>query len=84
MNMQEYEKQMVHTAVQRLDACTFTVSKIHSQLIDPEDPERRADLLLASERLMAEVLDLVSDLRMITWPDNLPFPDHPSQLGEID
>lgn len=84
MNMKEYEKQMVQTAVQRLDACTFTVAAVHEQLIDPEDSERRADLLIASERLMAEVLDLVMDLRMIAWPDNAPFPDHPSTQGEID
>jgi len=84
MNMKEYEKQMVQTAVQRLDACTFTVSTVHEQLVDPEDTERRADLLLASERLMAEVLDLVMDLRVIAWPDSTPFPDHPSQQGEID
>lgn len=84
MNMKEFERQLVHTAVSRLEACTFTVSTVHETLIDPEDVERRADLLLASERLMAEVLDLVMDLRMITWPDNAPFPDHPSQQGEID
>jgi hypothetical protein len=71
---------MVDLAVQRLEACSFTVATVHEQLVDPEDSERRADLLLASERLMAEVLDLVVDLRTITWPDNEPFPVR--DLGE--
>ena len=74
MNMQEFEKQMVNVAVQRLEACTYTVTTVHEQLIDPENSELRADLLLAAEKLMAEVLDLVVDLRTITWPDNEPFP----------
>lgn len=72
--MRQFEKQMVQQAVQRLDACSFTVSTVHEHLIDPEDTELRADLLLATEQLLAEVMDLVVDLRMITWPDNQPFP----------
>lgn len=72
--MRQFEKQMVAQAVQRLEACSFTVSTVHEHLIDPEDSELRADLLLATEQLLAEVMDLVVDLRMITWPDNQPFP----------
>lgn len=74
MNMQQFEKQMVQQACQRLDACSFTVSTVHEHLIDPENSELRADLLLAAEQLLAEIMDLVVDLRMITWPDNQPYP----------
>jgi hypothetical protein len=74
MNVAQYEREAIQIAVRRLGACAFTLKTVRDELIEPNDPELRADVLLAAEDLMSEVISLVIDLRVMTWPDNAPYP----------
>jgi hypothetical protein len=54
-------------ALARLSACQFTVSTVFLELKDPCDSERRADLLIAVEDLLTEVLQLNNAVKEMTW-----------------
>ena len=57
-----------HTqALARLSACQFTVSMVLQELRDPCDTERRADLLIAVEDLLTEVMQLNNAVNEMTW-----------------
>lgn len=62
------EAELVSVAVRRLDACTFTVNTVLNELIEPDDVQRRADMLLAAEELLSAVVTLTIQLREMTWP----------------
>lgn len=62
------EAELVSVAVRRLDACTFTVRTVQAELIEPSDIQRKADMLLAAEELLADVVTLTIRLREMTWP----------------
>ncbi len=58
-------------------ACLFTAKVLIAELEDPIDPQRRADLLVASEELLQEVTRLNQVLNHITW-NELDVRSHPS------
>lgn len=76
MNMSSYER-----TLNRLKTCAFTTRVTLAELVDPQDFERRADLLIASEDLLNEVLLLNQELRHIVWND-LDRESHPSNTKE--
>jgi hypothetical protein len=64
-------------ALSRLSACQFTVAALLQDLRDPCDSERRADLLIASEYLLNDIIQLNNVLREMTW-SSLDKKSHPS------
>jgi hypothetical protein len=73
-----YPDQDAHEyALARLSACQFTVAALLQDLRDPCDSERRADLLIASEYLLNDILQLNNALREMTWA-SLDKKAHPS------
>lgn len=65
----------------RMKACAFTVRTALAELEDPLDMEKRADLLLASEDLLNDVLLLNNELRHLVW-NELDRESHPSNTKE--
>lgn len=59
--------QPLQTALRRLELCTYAVQEIHLELNQPEDPESKADLILATEKLVAETFDLYQTVRVYVW-----------------
>jgi len=57
------------TALRRLDLCAYAVQEIHLEVDQPQDSEQKADLLIATERLVAEVIDLYQTVRVFAWGD---------------
>jgi hypothetical protein len=56
-------------ALRRLDLCTYAIQEIHTELEQPEDPESKADLILATEKLVAEIVDLYQTVKLYVWGD---------------
>jgi hypothetical protein len=67
--------------LQRVSACSHTVAIVRENLVDPISLERRADLLIAVEDLVNEVMTLAFDVRALTWPDKEA---HPSYIPDSD
>ena len=57
----------LETALRRLELCSYAVQELHMQLEQPENPERKADLILATEQLVGETLDLYKTVRYYVW-----------------
>ena len=55
------------TALRRLELCSYAVQEVHTELEQPSDPEHKADLLLATENLAYEVLDLLNTAKLYAW-----------------
>lgn len=64
------------TALRRLDLCAYAVQEIHLEVDQPHDPEQKADLLLATEKLVAEVIDLYQTVRVFTWGEESAPEEH--------
>ena len=54
-------------ALRRLELCAYAVQEIHTEVEPPTDPEHKADLLLATEHLTYEVLDLLRTVKGYAW-----------------
>lgn len=54
-------------ALERLTLCQYAVQETHYELDSPTDPEHKADLLLATEALTIEVVDLLHTVRKMAW-----------------
>jgi hypothetical protein len=73
-----FEAQGSHLrSLNRMSACLFTAKVLIAELQDPLDPEKRADLLVASEDLLQEVTRLNQILGHMTW-NELDARSHPS------
>jgi hypothetical protein len=57
----------VDVALRRLQLCAYAVQEIHTEVEQPSDPEHKADLLLATENLTYEVLDLLKTVKYYAW-----------------
>jgi hypothetical protein len=74
------EPSYVHERVlRRMYATIYTLNRIHEELLDPIDPNGRADLLIAAEDLAVVALALAARTRSIAWQENDPY-DIYSQL----
>lgn len=62
-------------ALRRLELCAYAVQEIHTEIDQPTDPEAKADLILATEKLVGEVIDLYTTVRRYVWgeEDELDF-----------
>lgn len=55
------------TALRRLELCTYAIQEVHTELEEPHDPEAKADLILSTEKLIAETIDLYATVRRYVW-----------------
>lgn len=55
------------TALRRLDLCTYAIQEIHTELEQPQDPDSKADLILATEKLVGEIIDLYQTVKVYVW-----------------
>lgn len=54
-------------ALRRLDLCTYAIQEIHTELEQPHDADSKADLILATEKLVGEVVDLYQTVKLYVW-----------------
>lgn len=57
----------IDVALRRLELCAYAVQEVHTEVEQPTDPEQKADLLLATENLTYEVLDLLKTVKYYAW-----------------
>jgi hypothetical protein len=57
----------IDVALRRLELCAYAVQEVHTEVEQPTDPEHKADLLLATENLTYEVLDLLKTVKYYAW-----------------
>lgn len=60
-------KTQIKKAVQKLELCRYAIQETHLEIESPDDPEEKADLLLAVEDLTAEVFELLGTVKNWTW-----------------
>jgi hypothetical protein len=56
--------------LERLQLCTEVIQEVHYLVENPEDPDEKADLLLAVEALTFETLDLLQTTKYYVWGEN--------------
>ena len=54
-------------ALDRIELCTYAIQEAHYEVEPPEDPERKADLLLAVESLAVEAIELLHTTKLFVW-----------------
>jgi hypothetical protein len=54
-------------ALDRIELCTYAIQEAHYEVEPPEDPERKADLLLAVESLAVEAIELLQTTKLFVW-----------------
>lgn len=69
------EEENIYKALRRLELCNYAVQEIHAEVDLPQDPEHKADLLIATENLAFEVLDLLQTVRIYAWGPELDEED---------
>lgn len=59
-------------ALDRIELCTYAIQEAHYEVEPPEDPEHKADLLIAVENLAFEAIDLLQTTKLFVWgrPDD--------------
>lgn len=62
--------------LQRISACSHTISITREELVDPINIDRRADLLIAVEDLVNETMTLALEIRAMIWPDKEAHPSN--------
>jgi len=67
MAAERYPTDILATTLRRLELCTYAVQEIHTQLEAPTNPESKADLILQTEKLVAETVDLYQTVRVYVW-----------------
>lgn len=58
------------TTLRRLELCAYAVQEIHIQLEAPQDPDDKADLILQTEKLVGETVDLYQTVRAYVWGES--------------
>jgi hypothetical protein len=53
--------------LRRLELCAYAVQEIHAELKFPSDPEEKADLILSTEKLVAETIELYQTVKLVVW-----------------
>ncbi len=66
-------QQSLDAALRRLELCAYAVEEIHLQLDPPTNPEAKADLILATEKLVAETIDLYQTVRYYVWGEEQEY-----------
>jgi hypothetical protein len=66
-----------YKAMNRMQACTYTIRTLLAELEDPGSIELRADLAIQAQELLNEVVLLSDRISSITWQE-LDQKAHPS------
>jgi len=67
MAAERYPLDVLATTLRRLELCTYAVQEIHTQLEQPDNPESKADLIITTEKLVSEIVDLYQTVRHYVW-----------------
>lgn len=70
-----------YVALRRMELCTYAIQEIHVELQAPTDSDEKADLILATERMVAETFDLYQTVRRYVWGEE---EEHEFHLREDD
>jgi hypothetical protein len=54
-------------ALERIELCTYAIQEAHYEVEPPQDPEHKADLLIAVENLAFEAIDLLQTTKLFVW-----------------
>lgn len=53
--------------LERLTLCAYAIQEVHYELEAIDDPERKADLLITTENLAYEAVDLLNTVKTYVW-----------------
>jgi hypothetical protein len=67
MSFERVHRQYLEENLQMVQILALAADELHDNLIDPIDPESRADLLLAAEDLVMEVQRLYKKVYGLVW-----------------
>jgi hypothetical protein len=67
MAAERYPADILATTLRRLELCTYAVQEIHLQLEHPQSADEKADLILATEKMVTETVDLYQTVRNYVW-----------------
>ena len=70
----------IDVALRRLELCAYAIQEIHTEVEAPTDPDHKADLLLATENLTYEVLDLLRTVKLYAWGPEPQFQDEDEEV----
>jgi hypothetical protein len=73
MAAERYPVDILATTLRRLELCTYAVQEIHTQLEQPTNPESKADLILQTEKLVSETVDLYQTVRLYVWGEEQEY-----------
>lgn len=77
-----FQEQTPHEqALARLQACSFTLRTILSDIQDPSNPDSRVDLLVACDEVINQANALYNILSSYTWRE-VDMKYHPSTEGK--
>lgn len=55
-------------ALRRLEAVAYTLNVARTEIYDPQEPDTRADLMIATYNVVNEALALLHEVNDIVWP----------------
>lgn len=55
-------------ALRRLEAVAYTLNVARTEIYDPQEPETRADLMIATYNVVNEAIALLHEVNEIVWP----------------
>jgi hypothetical protein len=80
MALQDPLSTPIDVALRRLELCAYAVQEVHTEVQEPTDPEHKADLLLATENLTYEVLDLLKTVKYYAWGPEQQLQDEDEEV----
>jgi hypothetical protein len=84
MAAERYPLDVLATTLRRLELCTYAVQEIHTQLEQPTNPEAKADLILQTEKLVAETVDLYQTVRLYVWGEEQEYEFNDPTMDQED
>lgn len=57
-------------ALRRLEAVSYTLSVVRTEVYDPQDVDTRADLMIATYNVVNEAFSLLQEVNQIVWPES--------------
>ena len=60
-------RDILKKTLDRIELCRYAIQEAHYEVEQPQDPELKADLLLAVEALTFEAIDLLHTAKLYAW-----------------
>tara|TARA_B110000503_G_scaffold88259_1_gene133838 strand:+ start:15467 stop:15715 length:249 start_codon:yes stop_codon:yes gene_type:complete len=67
MAAEKHPVDILATTLRRLELCSYAIQEIHIQLEHPRSSDEKADLILATEKMVSETIDLYQTVRNYVW-----------------